>query len=224
MIESGCSRDEQAPTPGTHPAVEPPAAASPPAARPTEPAPAAVPASSPARSRGAVSPAGKASSPAAATAAVSPPVPAWKPLGDAIAGEWAEYDSLDGKRIRYDVVEVKPTAVSTRITIRGGGSMWGEPATRDDEPGVDPLAREADRKSTARSCRREPIEAAGRRWSAILYEDRWTDEEIAYVRRTWVSPEVPYLGMIRMELTGDGQVEARLVLREFGRAGAANSG
>jgi hypothetical protein len=85
------------------------------------------------------------------------------------------------------------------------------------------VARDAERKNAARACRPEPIEAAGRRWAAIVYEDRWTDEEIAYVRRTWVSPEVPYLGVIRMELTGNGQVEARLVLREFGGAPAGRS-
>ena len=52
---------------------------------------------------------------------------------------------------------------------------------------------------------------------AICYEDRWVDEDIAYVRRTWVNPQVPVFGTIRMELYGDGVLEARLELVDAGK-------
>ena len=42
------------------------------------------------------------------------------------------------------------------------------------------------------------------------------DEEIRYVRRTWVNTQVPYSGIIRMDLHGDGKIEARLVLVDSG--------
>jgi hypothetical protein len=61
------------------------------------------------------------------------------------------------------------------------------------------------------------IGAAGRNWSALLYEDRWTDEEVQYVRRTWVSTEAPLFGILRMQLRGDGELEARLELKAFGK-------
>ena len=50
----------------------------------------------------------------------------------------------------------------------------------------------------------------------MLYEDRWTDEQIHYVRRTWVSRDAPVFGVIRMELHGDGVLEARLKLIAMG--------
>ena len=57
---------------------------------------------------------------------------------------------------------------------------------------------------------------AGRSWGAVLYEDRWTDEGVSYVRRTWVHPEVPVSGTLRLELYGDNVLEARLELAAFG--------
>jgi len=92
----------------------------------------------------------------------------------------------------------------------------GRPAKREDDPQEDPLARQAQRRQAVRSAKTDWCEAAGRQWQATLYEDRWTDEEIQYVRRTWVSPRVPYHGILRMELYGDGQLEARLMLIDYG--------
>ena len=42
--------------------------------------------------------------------------------------------------------------------------------------------------------------------------DRWTDEGVSYIRRTWVSSSVPVFGTIRMELTGGEKMEAKLEL------------
>jgi hypothetical protein len=100
--------------------------------------------------------------------------------------------------------------------LRESGRTVGEPATREDDPKADPLARQAERREAIRSARTEEVEAAGRQWQATLYEDRWTDEEIQYVRRTWVSPRAPYHGILRMELYGDGQLEAKLTLTDYG--------
>jgi hypothetical protein len=53
-------------------------------------------------------------------------------------------------------------------------------------------------------------------WDAWLYEDRWIDEGIHYVRRSWVSNDVPVLGLLKMELYGDETLEARLELTNYG--------
>jgi len=143
-------------------------------------------------------------------------VPAWRPLADAAPGEWAEYETLAGQRLKYEILEVTGISVSTRITVRQAGRTMGEPAKREDDPQEDPLARQAQRRQAVRSAKTDWCEAAGRQWQATLYEDRWTDEEIQYVRRTWVSPRVPYHGILRMELYGDGQLEARLMLIDYG--------
>lgn len=140
----------------------------------------------------------------------------WLPLADATVGEWAEYETLDGRILRYDVLDVSPLAVTTRLILREDGRVVGEPAIRKDHPTEDRLAHEAQRRQAVRSMESVTVRVAGRRWEAILYEDRWTDEDVQYVRRTWVHPQVPYLGMLRMELHGDHQLEARLVLRDYG--------
>lgn len=148
-------------------------------------------------------------------------VPDWRPLLDAAAGEWVEYDTLDDRRIRYDVLKSAPSGVVIRITIRQAGRTWGEPALREDDPTWDPIGAEAQRRKATRSIAGEAVQAAGRKWEATVYEDRWVDEEIRYVRRTWVNPQVPYTGIIRMELHGDGKLEARLVLVDYGGRQAA---
>lgn len=154
----------------------------------------------------------------------APPAPevdaersAWLPLADATAGEWAEYETLDGRILRYDVLDTSPLAVKTRLVLRESGRAVGEPATREDDPAEDRLAREARRRQAVRSMHSATVRVAGRQWEATLYEDRWTDEDVQYIRRTWVYPQVPYLGVLRMELHGDDQLEARLILRNYGR-------
>lgn len=143
-------------------------------------------------------------------------VPAWQPLVDAKPGEWAEYETLDGRRIKYEVLKVAPSGIQTQITITQDGRTWGEPATREEDAHDDPVARQAERHNAVRTMKSDSIKAAGRDFKATLYEDRWTDEEVQYIRLTWVSNEVPCHGVIRMELTGDGTVEARMELAGYG--------
>ncbi len=105
--------------------------------------------------------------------------------------------------------------VKTEVTVTLDGRALGMPAVREDLRTAEPLAWEtpADgRRQTSRTT----IHAAGRDWEALLYEDRWTDEGIRYVRRTWVGNDAPTFGIIRTELTGDGTLEARMELVEMG--------
>lgn len=119
--------------------------------------------------------------------------------------------------LRYDVVKVAASAVTTRVTVRQKGVAIGTPATREDDPQVDLLARQATGHQATRSATKVALDVAGRQWEAILYEDRWTDEQVPYVRRTWVSDVVPFHGTIQMELSGGDQLEAKLTLVAWGQ-------
>ncbi|MBI4582234.1 MAG: hypothetical protein HY718_21240 [Planctomycetes bacterium] len=152
-----------------------------------------------------------------------PSPPAWLPLQDAVAGEWAEYETHEGVRLRYEVLRISGLGVATQVTTRRGGRLLGQPAKRLDDPTVDLLAAEANRHGASRTAEPAVVEAAGRRGSGLLFEDRWTDEEVPYVRRTWVSREVPFLGVVRMELYGGGELEARLALVGQGSAGSSDT-
>lgn len=144
----------------------------------------------------------------------------FRPLAEATTGEWAVYATADGRKLRYDVARVTGAAVTTRVTVYDQGKPLGLPALREDPrdydlPAVQPAVKPVERRTA-----RETIDVAGRSWNATLYETRWTDEGVAYVRRLWVSEEAPVFGLVRMELTGDGTVEARLELTAFGRESA----
>lgn len=149
--------------------------------------------------------------------ATSPAVmPAFEPLLDAVAGEWARFSTLGGGELRYEVIRTTAGFASVRVTVLRDGRPLGQPALRENLRDFDPLARQFGAGRAERRTSRTKIEAAGRTWDAQLYEDRWTDEDIAYLRRTWVSPDAPVYGLIRMELYGDGELEARLELKGFG--------
>lgn len=150
----------------------------------------------------------------------APGVPAWQPLLDAVAGEWAEYTTLEDRQLRYEVVRAAPSGVVTRVSVREAGRSLGEPAVREDDPDWDPLRSQAETRGAVRRCVAESIDAAGRGWAATLYEDRWVDEEVRCLRKTWVSPQVPFTGVIRMELYGDDRLESRLVLADCALAPA----
>jgi hypothetical protein len=149
-------------------------------------------------------------------ASTQPAVPAFLPLGDAAVGEWAEYTSLVGWTIRHQVVEAQPGRVVVEVEVSGPEGRIGLPSRRTESRDSDPLADQAQRVDARRQLSRSRVDAAGTSWDALLYEDRWTDEEIAYVRRTWVSPAVPVFGTLRMELYGDGELEARIELTAAG--------
>lgn len=159
--------------------------------------------------------AGAASS-AAQVADPTVEVPAFTPLADAAPGEWVRYAAPDECVLEYRVLSVERSKVTTQIQLYQWGHPLGQPATRVDVTDRDPLAERARRVQATRSARQITVEAAGRTWNATCYEDRWIDEEIPYVRRTWVSEKVPVLGTIRMELHGDGVLEANLELVAFG--------
>jgi len=106
--------------------------------------------------------------------------------------------------------------VTTSVTIYESGKPLGLPATREDMRAWDPLATLARSTEATRTATRSVVEVADRSWDAAVYEDRWTDEGVAYVRRTWVHPEAPVFGTLRIELYGDNVLEARLELTAFG--------
>lgn len=143
------------------------------------------------------------------------PAPPFQPLGDARLGEWAVYRDINSQILRYEIREVGLSRVKTEIAVTFKGRMLGMPAVREDLRETDPMTWKPP-AGASRQTRRTTIDAAGREWNAILYEDQWIDEDIAYVRRTWVSSAAPVMGIVRMELTGDGQLEARLELIEAG--------
>jgi hypothetical protein len=149
------------------------------------------------------------------------PIPSWHPLLRAAAGDWVEYESLERMRIRYDVLKITPTGVLTRVTTHQEGRTWGKPATREDDLQFDPLQVQAERGKATRTCQPAVVEIADAKWECILYEDRWTDEDIPYVRRTWVSAAAPFLGTVRMELHGADRLEARLTMMAWSKSPAA---
>jgi hypothetical protein len=149
----------------------------------------------------------------------------FRPLADARPGEWATYSAMNSRTIRYEVVGSRDDGprddlVQIRVEVRDGGRPLGLPATREERRDFDPLAKVAPVEGASQTVKPAPVQAAGRNWEATLYEDRWTSEDVQYVRKTWVSPQAPVFGTLRMELTGDGAVEARLELTAYGMASA----
>lgn len=138
--------------------------------------------------------------------------PAFEPLRDAVGGERTRYAALDDRILEYEIVKVAVTRITTRVVVYAEGKPLGLPATRDDAPDHDPVARHARRAGARTSVRRETIECAGRTWDTLLYEDRWRDEDIDYVRRTWVCEDVPVFGIVRMDLLGNHELETQLTL------------
>ena len=134
------------------------------------------------------------------------------PLRDAVVGEQARYVAMDNRILEYRVTEVTTSDVTTRVVVLDQGKPLGQPATRVDGRDTDLLAAEAGRVKAQRRASSETIQATGRTWEATCYQDRWIDEGVSYVRRTWVSPAVPVFGIIRMELHGADRLEARLEL------------
>lgn len=157
--------------------------------------------------------------PAATQALAGESVPAFRPLDDAEVGEWAHLAALGSRELRYEVVRVGAAAVVTQVLVLQEGKPLGLPTEREDMRNWDPLESAARGVKATRSLSRGQLETAGYSWDCLIYEDRWTEEGVAYVRRTWVHPEAPVLGMLRMELLGDNTLEARLELKAFGRRG-----
>lgn len=144
-------------------------------------------------------------------------VPAFTPLADAAVGERARLKAMGGRELLYEVLEVRAATVTLRVTVFDHGKPLGSPAQREDFKTTDPVAVAVAAVKARRAAEAVAVELAGRTWDATLYEDRWMDEGVSYVRRTWVSPEAPVFGILRMELYGDDQLEASLELMTGGR-------
>lgn len=161
---------------------------------------------------------------AAETRPAASGVPPFTPLENAAAGEWTFYEGLAGRTLRYEVVRAGAAYVDTRVEITDRGKPLGLPATRSDRRDFDPLADQAHHEGVQRTTRRATVRAAGRSWEATLYEDRWIDEDLEHVRRSWVCADAPVFGLIRMELTAGGELEAQLELTSFGSPGKDQEG
>lgn len=161
---------------------------------------------------------GHAATPVRKSAASRPAPAAFQPLADARPGEWAEYRTLEHGRLRYEVVEVGAARVRTRVHLTKGGQPLGEPAIREDRPEYDPVLHRDAYHQPEITCESQKLDLAGRSWDARRCESRWVDEEIHYLRKTWLSAEAPVYGLLRMDLYGDERLEASLELSAFGGA------
>jgi hypothetical protein len=149
----------------------------------------------------------------------SPDVPSFLPLRKADVGETATYVDAAGKTLRYEIIKIDGEDVTTRVSmLDASGHPLGEPALRHNERDDDLLATQASGHAAQRQASRVSVDAAGKSWNALMFTDTWTDEGVHYVRRSWVSEDVPVFGLIRMELTGDNITEAKLELRSFATA------
>ncbi len=151
-------------------------------------------------------------------AAQPPASSGFRPLSDARVGEWAEYTAHQQRTIRYEVLAAAPSAIRVRLTVTQDHKALGLPATREEDPGDDPFVLRGPQAGGQRTTRRQALQAAGRTWEATCHEDRWTEEGVAYVERTWISNQAPVYGLLKMIKTGDGTVEASMELRAFGSA------
>jgi len=144
-------------------------------------------------------------------------VPSFHPLADARVGESAEYAALEGRSLGYEIVRADEARVGVRVAVTQQGRLLGLPAIREEPRDFDPWAKLAATAKAVRHAEPAVTQAAGRTWQSTLYEDKWVSEEVQYVRRIWVSAEAPVFGTIRMELYGNGELEARQELTAFGK-------
>jgi len=144
-------------------------------------------------------------------------VPGFEPLSDAVAREWSRLAAMGRREVLYEVTDVRAATVTMRVTVFEGGKPLGLPVLREDFRSVDPVAVAVAAVKARRGWGQVAVELGGRTWDAVFYEDRWADEGVDYVRRTWVSSEAPVFGVLKMELYGDGQLESALELTAGGR-------
>lgn len=206
----GCDTDNDAAQSASSPAVQP---AEPPAATPRDRE--ESPAVSTPQPPSPVAP----SVPQVTTPGQSPPASTFRPLGDAQVGEWCEYAAHQQRTVRYEVIALDVAAVQVLISVTQDGKPLGLPAIREENPAADPFVPKGPKAGGQRTTRRESVQVAGRAWQATCHEDRWTEEGVAYVEKTWISDQAPVYGLLKMIKTGDGTVEASMELRAFGVEG-----
>ena len=144
--------------------------------------------------------------------APSDQVPPFQSLQQATVGQRVQYACLREQTIQYAITEATETFVTVETRVYDHQWLVGLPSLRKEPRSLDPLERQASHHRCTRHGEPALVQAAGRQFRAMLYEDTWSDEAVQYTRRTWVSPEVPIYGIVRMELLGDGQIEARMEL------------
>ncbi len=216
IAAAGCRRDEPPAPPEEHTQTEPASPTSESAPAPARPPSGDLSAAGPSLTAPRTQPTASQPDTQESAEPTLPTPPTLHPLADAIKGEWALYAALDEQTLRYRITRVSTLDVDIRVTVERAGRPVGFPATRTDPRRFDPMDLWPDHPGRERSVKESTARAAGRDWTALLVEDRWTDEDVRYVRRTWIAPEVPVFGLIRMELFGDDVLEARLILEEHG--------
>jgi len=95
---------------------------------------------------------------------------------------------MDGRAVRYEVIETAVTLVRTRVQVLDGASRWASRPCERMNAIWTPLARRLAALRLSGAWHR-PRSRPRPHLDARLYEDHWTDEEVRYVRRTWVSPQ-----------------------------------
>ena len=94
----------------------------------------------------------------------------------------------------------RPDEVVIEVRVVADGQLVGLRAERREPASLDwPLA-EARRRKAGVAQRLERIYAAGRSWDCRLTQARWGSGQEAYEQRTWVSPDAPVYGIVRMEV------------------------
>ncbi len=151
---------------------------------------------------------------APASAAASGPV--FAPLQDAVAGEWCRYRMRDDQSQEVRVVGVESGAVLVEVKMFRRGRPFGRPAIRREPPDRDPILVHPARVPADVAVTEAAVEAAGSVWPCRLVTETWTDEEVAYVRRSWYCAKAPAYGLVRMEMTADGRPYAAMELIDYG--------
>ena len=187
-------------TPLYGPSPKPEAAATP---TPTAPSPTAAPADAqPGSTR-----------PAPASASSLPP---FHPLADAAVGEWSRFRARDDLTEDLRIVRVDDRVVGVEVRMWRQGLSIGQPAVRGERRDEDPFVTHAKRTRSAVAVTEADVEAAGATWPCRVITETWTDEDVAYVRRSWVCERAPDYGLVRMEQTADGEPVASLELIDWG--------
>jgi hypothetical protein len=140
------------------------------------------------------------------------------PLADARVGEWCRYRTHDGMTQRIEVVARDPARVTVEVRMTMGDRPLGLPARRYERPDIDHVRRHAEGVGAAVTTDTASVEVAGRMWRCRLIEQRWTAEDVSYVRKTWRCPEVPVYGIVRLVQTANTELQTRMELVAYGAA------
>lgn len=141
------------------------------------------------------------------------------PLADARIGEWAEYGTSDGHRLRVGVTAIEGDRVVIRVEVYDGvGRPLGLPTrlrvAADDDRSVPPAPLKA---AVSRAADTLPL--AGHRLSAVKTTSRYRLAGHQIQRTVWTSDRVAVWGVVRQEERIDGQPSGHVELLRWGRQG-----